>query len=88
MTKASFTEMKSLVEGVMRDLVVPYSIASSDNPMFISGRAAELLVDGKPFGHFGEMHPEVIINNELGYPVIAFEIDLETALKGHMQRLV
>ncbi len=86
--KASFTEMKSLVEGVMRDLVVQYSVAQADNPMFIDGRAADLLADGQPFGHFGEIHPEVIINNELGYPVIAFEIDLETALKGHMQRLV
>jgi phenylalanyl-tRNA synthetase beta chain len=86
--KASFTEMKSLVEGVMRDLVVKYTVASSDNPMFIAGRAANLLIDGRSFGHFGEMHPEVIINNELGYPVIGFEIDLETALKGHMQRLV
>lgn len=86
--KASFTEMKSLVEGVMRDLVVSYTIAPSDNPMFIDGRAADLLTDGQPFGQFGEMHPEVIINNELGYPVIGFEIDLDTALKGHMRRLV
>jgi phenylalanyl-tRNA synthetase beta chain len=86
--KASFTEMKSLVDGVMRDLVVSYTIASSSNPMFIDGRGADLLSDGQPFGHFGEMHPEVIINNELGYPVIGFEIDLETALKGRMQRLV
>jgi phenylalanyl-tRNA synthetase beta chain len=80
--------MKSLVEGVMRDLVVSYTIAPSDNPMFIDGRAADLLTDGHPFGHFGEMHPEVIINNELGYPIIGFEIDLDTALKGHMRRLV
>jgi phenylalanyl-tRNA synthetase beta chain len=86
--KASFTEMKSLVEGVLRDLVVSYSVVSSDNPMFIAGRAAELIIDGKSFGYFGEIHPEVIVNNELGYPVIAFEIDLEAALKGHMQRLV
>lgn len=86
--KASFTEMKSLVEGVMRDLVVTYTIASSSNPMFIDGRGADLLIEERPFGHFGEMHPEVIINNELGYPAIAFEIDLETALKGRLQRLV
>jgi phenylalanyl-tRNA synthetase beta chain len=86
--KASFTEMKSLVEGVLRDLVVSCTIVSSDNPMFIDGRAADLLIDGQPFGHFGEMHPEVIINSELGYPVIGFEIDLDTALKGHMRRLV
>ncbi|MDD1743556.1 MAG: phenylalanine--tRNA ligase subunit beta [Methanomassiliicoccales archaeon] len=86
--KASFTEMKSLVEGVMRDLVVSYTLASSDSPMFIDGRAAALLIDGQPFGHFGELHPEVILNNELGYPVVGFEIDLDTALKGHMRRLV
>jgi phenylalanyl-tRNA synthetase beta chain len=86
--KASFTEMKSLVEGVLRDLVVSYTVASSDNPMFIDGRGADLLMDGELLGNFGELHPEVIINNELGYPVIGFEIDLDTALKAHMRRLV
>lgn len=86
--KASFTEMKSLVEGVMRDLVVSYTLVSSSNPMFIDGRGADILVDERPIGHFGEIHPEVIANNELGYPVISFEVDLETALKGRVQRLV
>ncbi|MFQ6135724.1 MAG: phenylalanine--tRNA ligase subunit beta [Candidatus Hydrothermarchaeales archaeon] len=76
-SKASFTEIKSVVEGVLRDLgVKDYQIKRSDHASFIEGRRATIKASDLDVGYFGELHPEVITNFELEYPIIAFEIDL------------
>jgi len=76
-SKANFTEVKSLVEGVLRDMAVAgYEIKKSVDKSFISGRCASIIVGGREIGIFGEVHPEVMTNFELEYPLIAFEIDL------------
>ena len=77
-SKASFTEMKSLVQTVLRDLSVEFTLGQCQDPAYIPGRAAEILVSGKPVGNFGEYHPQVLENFELGYPVAGFEIELES----------
>ncbi|MDO9537047.1 MAG: phenylalanine--tRNA ligase subunit beta [Thermoplasmata archaeon] len=76
-SKASFTEAKSLVQTVLRDLNIRFTLGQCDDPAYIPGRAAEILVDGKSIGNFGEYHPQVLENFELGYPVAGFEIELE-----------
>ena len=53
--------------------------------MFFEGRCADLMldtVDGKSvrIGHFGILHPDVLTNFKLRYPVSAVEIDLEHLL--------
>ncbi|HTY46096.1 MAG TPA: phenylalanine--tRNA ligase subunit beta [Methanomassiliicoccales archaeon] len=87
-SKASFTEMKSLVEGVMRDLNVQVTFDPSSVPSYIRGRGAWIYLNGDQIGHFGELHPEVITSHELGYPVVGFELDLEKASAGKLQRIV
>ncbi|HUL38690.1 MAG TPA: phenylalanine--tRNA ligase subunit beta [Methanomassiliicoccales archaeon] len=87
-SKASFTEVKSLAEGVMHDLAHEFEIEPCDLPSYIPGRAAFILVEGQRAGHFGELHPQVMLNFELGYPVAAMELDLDAAMKGRMLRLV
>ena len=72
--KASFTECKSLVEAIMRDSGFNFSIKDFDHSAFINGRCAMILIDNKELGFFGELHPKTILNFELEYPVIAFEI--------------
>jgi phenylalanyl-tRNA synthetase beta chain len=76
-SKASFTEAKSLVQTILRDLNIAFELGYSSDPAYIPGRAAEILVDGKAIGTFGEYHPQVLENFELGYPVAGFEIRLE-----------
>ena len=85
--KSSFTEIKSLVESILRDLSVKYEIQSSSSEMFIPGRGAEIVSDGKIIGVFGEIHPEVITNFELRYPVIALELDVEAVTEGKLDRV-
>jgi phenylalanyl-tRNA synthetase beta chain len=76
-SKASFTEAKSLVQTVLRDLNIPFELGQCADPAYIPGRAAEILVQGKSIGSFGEYHPQVLQNFELGYSVAGFEIVLE-----------
>ncbi|WP_400207199.1 phenylalanine--tRNA ligase subunit beta [Candidatus Methanomassiliicoccus intestinalis] len=85
--KSSFTEIKSLVESVLRDLSVTYEIQPSSLGMFIPGRGAEIISAGKSIGVFGEIHPEVITNFELRYPVVAFELDAEALTDGKLERV-
>jgi phenylalanyl-tRNA synthetase beta chain len=86
-SRSSFTEVKSLVESVLRDLSVKYAIAPSSSGMFIEGRGAEVMVNGDSVGEFGELHPEVISNFELGYPIAGFELDMEKLTAGRLGRL-
>jgi phenylalanyl-tRNA synthetase beta chain len=82
--KSSFTEAKSLTEAVLRDIGAKYSFVGKDYPQYIPGRACAIMlkkdIDGVKeieIGNFGELHPKVITSFELGYPVIACEIDIE-----------
>jgi phenylalanyl-tRNA synthetase beta chain len=87
-SKASFTEVKSLAEGVMHDLARDFKVEQCDIPTYIPGRAADIMVDGQKVGHFGEVHPQVILSFDLGYPVAAMEINLDALMKGKMLKLV
>jgi phenylalanyl-tRNA synthetase beta chain len=85
--RASFTEIKSLVESVLRDLSVKYTIQPSSAGSYLEGRGADVVVDGNVIGSFGEVHPIVITDFELGYPIAAFELDLEVMTIGKLERL-
>ncbi len=86
-SKAGFTEMKSIAEGVMRDLSVEYDLEPLESDTYIQGRGASILVNGKCVGSFGELHPEVISAFELGYPVIAFEVNLDVLVEGKVGKI-
>lgn len=87
-SKAGFTEMKSLAEGVLKELGVQCSLVPGDLSMFIPGRCALVKVNGRTVGHFGELHPQVITAYELGHPIIAFELDLQDLMSGRGEKIV
>lgn len=87
-SKAGFTEMKSLAEGVLKELGVQCSLVPGDLGMFIPGRCAMVKVNGRTVGHFGELHPQTITAYELGHPVIAFELDLQDLMSGRGEKIV
>ena len=75
-SSASFTLSKSYAEAILRDLgIEEYEIREIEHNSFISGRAAGIY-KGDEIGFFGEIHPEVLENFELGYPTIAIELNL------------
>ena len=53
------------------------TVVESDDPRFIPGRQAQLMVKGKPAGVFGEVHPQVLENWGITTPCVAGELDLE-----------
>lgn len=74
--QANFTEVYEVVDAFMREMMLPYEVKESDDPAFLEGRRADVYVNGKKLGTFGEFHPEVISNFTLGYAVVGFELDL------------
>jgi phenylalanyl-tRNA synthetase beta chain len=75
--KASFTEAKSIVEGILRAFNVQYSIESNSHGSFVDGRCASVVSDDRSIGILGELHPSVITNFDLSNPILAFELDVE-----------
>jgi len=74
---ANFNEAASQVASLLYYLDHEYIVSESEDPRFIHGRQAEILVKGKAVGVFGEIHPAVLENWTIGTPCIACEIDLE-----------
>lgn len=81
---ANFTEIKSVTASLICNLGLKMYINSLEHPSFIKGRCAELTVDKEtdnPMssvkGFFGELHPLVITNFNLEYPVVAFELEFK-----------
>jgi len=73
---ADFSEAYACVDAVLHELSVEYSVKESDDPAFIEGRRADIVVNGKTVGIFGEIHPAVLVAFELEHPVVAVELDL------------
>ncbi len=74
--QANFTEIQAVVDAVLRERHIVYEVAESDDPAFIEGRRADIMIKGERAGVLGEIHPEVISNFGLEHPIIGFEIKL------------
>ena len=74
--RAGFTEVKSLVQGLLRDVGKTFEVEPAEDANFIDGRCASVLIGERSVGFFGEVHPRVVTAYGLGHPVVAFEIDV------------
>ncbi|MHA1580442.1 MAG: phenylalanine--tRNA ligase subunit beta [Candidatus Freyarchaeota archaeon] len=80
-TEVGFTDIKAVAEALLRELgCEQWKFTPTSHPSFIEGRAALVEADGKVLGQIGEIHPEVLNNFDLEYPVGAFEYSLEPFL--------
>jgi phenylalanyl-tRNA synthetase beta chain len=52
-------------------------IEDSDDVRFFTQRGVSIMLKGKKIGSMGVLHPEIIGNFELKYPVSAMEIDFD-----------
>lgn len=75
--EANYNTIASEVATLLHFLDHKYVVAESDDPRFILGRQAQVLVNGKPVGVFGEIHPAVLENWAIGVPCVAGELDIE-----------
>ncbi|KAI9506831.1 beta subunit of phenylalanyl-tRNA synthetase [Coemansia spiralis] len=77
---AQFEVVQGLLDTIMQALDVPqsrsghgYYLSESDIPTYLPGRSASVMT----IGEIGVLHPEVLSNYKLDYPVSAFEINIE-----------
>ncbi|NPV14321.1 phenylalanine--tRNA ligase subunit beta [candidate division WOR-3 bacterium] len=76
--KASFADIKAVIEALNRELDFTVSFAPADEMPFIPGRCAVLQTSsGKRVGILGEIHPEVLERFGLTVPLVMAEIDVE-----------
>jgi len=79
---ADFTEIRSTLDFIMISLgqYNNYEIKSGENQSFIDGRYGDIFLNGVKVGEIGEIHPEVLINFKLEFPVAALELNLQKFL--------
>ena len=81
-TDASYTVIKSTMQALLRSCFGKEATTkASTNPMFMEGRCAEVIFDGKSVGALGEIIPRALENVKLRVPVAAFEINLLAIIK-------
>ncbi len=76
-SKVTYTEIKSVLDTLMKNLNKNFRIKHTNNPSFIKGRCGKIFVGRKEVGVIGEIHPEVIKNFDLENPVCALEINVD-----------
>jgi phenylalanyl-tRNA synthetase beta chain len=79
---ANFAEVKSVMDAVLKEMgLEDAEVVESEDGAFLAGRRADifkkrLTKKATHIGVFGELHPEVILNFGLSYPVVGFEVDI------------
>ena len=75
-SEVGFADIRSTLDALGRELGLGLALRQADQPGFIPGRAAELLVDDESAGVMGEVHPEVLEKLRLTQPLVAMELTL------------
>ena len=74
--KADFTEVKQVLDYIMRLLELKYDIEDVEHNSFIPGRCGRVIVNKKKIAYIGEIHPIVLSNFGIETPVSALEINV------------
>jgi phenylalanyl-tRNA synthetase beta chain len=78
-----FYDMKGILEGLMEKLQVnDYKLVPSNEPFLHPGKSCSIEYQGKIIGCFGEVHPVVQANFELGAVAYLLEIQIEPLVAG------
>ncbi len=74
--KTDFTEIRQLLEALIRALGLECAVKENEHPPFVSGRSGDITIHGKKIGVIGEFHPQVITNWQLLMPTVGFELNM------------
>ena len=75
--EADFNLLNSHVAALFYYLGYDYELQETEDPRFISGRTASIIVNGTVVGIFGEIHPRVLENWGVQVPSTAAEVNLD-----------
>jgi phenylalanyl-tRNA synthetase beta chain len=76
----TFNTIAAEIQTLFYYLTRAYTVCESDDPRFITGRAAGIVHAGKTVGVFGELHPAVLENWGITMPCTACEFDLDVMI--------
>lgn len=76
----NFTEVKQILDYLMRILDVPFELKEKNERYLIEGRTGVIIVNNKEIGFIGEVHPETLSNWGIKMPVALIEIILENLI--------
>ena len=77
LTPSNFTEAKQILDYLFRIINIEYKLKEFAHKYLIDGRAGSVLVNNKPIGVIGEVHPETLRKWNIKLPVSIIEISLE-----------
>jgi phenylalanyl-tRNA synthetase beta chain len=77
--EADFTEIRSTLDFIMMALGKSneYEIKVENNASYLNGRYGDIYIKDVKIGEIGEIHPEVLLNFKLEFPMAALELNLE-----------
>ncbi|TXT57248.1 MAG: Phenylalanine--tRNA ligase beta subunit [Promethearchaeota archaeon] len=80
---ADFTEIRSLLDYLIISLGYgdDYKVDPGNNPSYIGGRYGEVYINDEKIGNIGEIHPEVLNNFKLEFPIAALELNIQKLLE-------
>jgi phenylalanyl-tRNA synthetase beta chain len=79
---AGYTEARSAMQALIKSCFgKDVATRASTSLVFMEGRCADIIVDGRAVGVIGEVIPLALVNFKLRVPVAAFEINLSGIIK-------
>ena len=77
----SYHQARGLLQQALISLAIPIEDRPlTEHPLLHPGRAAQLVVEGRPQGWFGQLHPEQAEKLDLPQTSIIFELELDALL--------
>src|SRR5271157_184643 len=75
---AEYTSARSVLDAFMEmHGIDKYNVVEAKSPFGMDGRTADVLIGKKRIGTLGEIHPEILVNFDLEFPVAFLELNLE-----------
>ena len=79
--KANYTEIRQVLDYILRCFGLSYDIEEAEHSSFIDGRVGRAIVKGKKVAYLGEIALVVLQNWGLGMPTAALELNLSELLE-------
>jgi len=74
--EANFTKAKQTLDFILTGLGLVYEMHDVEHQSFIPGRCARVSINGVKIAYVGEIHPQVLKNFSIEFPVCAFELNV------------
>lgn len=72
----SYEQIQAVAYALLKAFELDPQFEPFNHPSFLSGRAAEIIINNKKIGIIGEVHPKVLLNFRLRMPTAVFEINI------------